>query len=140
MPSVPPWLVLAAALALTFGVGAAALVLRRRERRAFAALAARHGWNFSPGVAQDLSRRIGPHLPVIGPAAVRASDVMRHADGRLMARVDYTLGSVRHRRNLTRVVACQVYDGGAIANVRIAATDGPRRAQFAALLKSESAA
>ena len=138
MPTVSPTLILIFALVLSAVPAGLALVYRTRERRRLRALAAEVGCDYRPDSDETLARRLGPKLPAVGAAAVRVTDVFaRPADAagrRLVLRVDYSLGSVRHRRNNTRVVACEVSDAGEVRGVRLAPLGLPRLDQFRQLL------
>ena len=100
-------------------------------------MAAETAWDYRPAADDDLARRLGPKLPAVGAAAVRVTDVFERpvdVGRRLVARVDYSLGSVRHRRNNTRVVALKVDAAGAVREVLVAPIGLPRPEQYRRLL------
>ena len=137
MPTISPTLIFVLMLLVTLAPAAVAWSLRRRQRRGLAALAASRGCDYRPGSDEDLARRLGPALPVIGAAAVRVTDVIEPPDSagrRIVGRVDYSLGSVRHRRNNTRVFACDLRTDGTPGDIIIAPLDLARIAQFETLL------
>ncbi len=144
MPTVSPTLLLIGSLLLTLLPLAAALVARRRHLGRLRRLAEGHGWELTPRPEPDLARRLVPHLPAPGAAQVRvldvlltgASDAGRHG----VARVEYVLGSVRHRRDNTRVLGFSQAPDGTLSNVTIAAADRPWLEQYASLIEPASTA
>ena len=137
MPTVWPTYILIVAAALTVAPATIAWLTRRREVARLRSLAARHGCDYDPRADDDLARRLGGCLPAVGPAAVRARDVFgleRPAGRELVVRVDYTLGSVRSRRNVTKVIAVAVSEAGQLSTIAVASAAGSTLAQFERLL------
>lgn len=142
MPTVSPTLLLVASLLLTLLPLATALVMRRRHVRRLRRLAEGHGWQLVSTAEPELARRLVPHLPAPGAAEVRVLDVLATsgagAERDAVARVEYVLGSVRHRRDNTRVLRFHQDADGTPSDVTMAApADRPWLEQYASLMGVE---
>ena len=116
VPNVSPTLLLLVVAALTAGVALSSIRSRRRQQRALADLAARHGWAYRSGPDSALARRIGPHLPDVGAADVRVIDLFER-DGRVVATAHYALGTLGGRREVTRLIAADLAAGTVVGRL-----------------------
>ena len=136
MPTFSPTLLLITAALLSAGVLAAAFLQRQLWHKRLRTLAQECGCQLQTPSNPGLASLILPHLPP-GAADVRVTDVMtcRDADPLVVARVHYALGSVRQRRDNTRIVAFRPGPGGGIATLSFAALDLARLQQYRLLLE-----
>jgi hypothetical protein len=138
MPSTSPSLLLLAGILLTLVPLGVALFEQHRRRRQLRRLAIERGCRLELRGSVELARRIIPHLP-IGASDVRVVDLLTcdhgHGGQLAVARVDYALGSVRHRRDNTRILAFHRDSDGAVIDVNFADANRPRREQYEQLLK-----
>ena len=139
MPSTSPSLLLLIGILLTLVPLGIALLEQHVRRRQLRRLAVERGCTLELQGDLELTRRIIPHLP-IGASDVRLIDLLTCHDGQgrvsSVARVDYALGSVRHRRDNTRILAFQRDGEGSVSDVIFADAERPRREQYEQLFSS----
>ena len=138
MPSISPTFLLAAMVLLTALVLAGALVELTLRRARLKLLARDAGWEYEPGSRPELTEAVVRLIPAPGAANIRVIDVLRSTGGAsrfTIARVDYSLGAVRQRRDNTRIFA--IGDGlvGDVRTVQMAPLDLPRMDQYRHLLE-----
>jgi hypothetical protein len=144
MPLVSPILLLCAGIVLTVVPLSIALIEKRRRRSILARLAEERGCRFQRRGPPDLERRILPFLPAIGAADVRVIDlIICDIEGGaqlIVGRVDYALGSVRNKRDHTRIALFRREAGGGVQDVLYADADQPRIEQYRHLASGMSMA
>ena len=130
-------MLLAALVLLTLAaLGGARLELSLR-RRQLTRLARGAGWEYQRSCSPELLDTAIRHLPALGAADVRVTDVLRRS-GTLrldIACVEYTLGSVRQRRDSARIVAIVHGPDGQVVTVETAPHDLPRLDQYRHLVE-----
>ena len=137
MPTVSPLLILVVTVAVSAATMSVAFGLRCRFRQQLRALGRQHGYTFRPTADASLARRVMPHVPHMGAASVNAVDLLVSRQGTaeiIIAQVHYTIGAVRNRRTLTRLLALRQMEDGTVADVRIAPASSHRLDQYRVLL------
>lgn len=99
MPLVSPIWVLVAAVLIVGGVVAAYGIVRLRYKKRLRAVMEAH--QYKPAPPPTVPADVLPH---VGASGVRVSDAWAD-ESRTIARVDYVIGGVGQRRNVTRVLA-----------------------------------
>lgn len=123
---------------------AVALLEQHRRRALLAQMARERGCRFERRGRPEQVRRILPFLPSLGAADVRLIDliVCDGADGvqLIIGRVDFSLGSVRNKRDNTRVLLFRQEPEGTVRDVVYGDADQPRIEQYRRLTSNLSLA
>src|SRR5687768_4421090 len=134
MPAISPILLLLASVVVTVAPLAVVLLERHRRRRALAELARQRGCRFERHGRPEQARRMLPFLPALGAADVRLIDLVicEGAGGAqlIVGRVDYSLGSVRNKRDNTRILLFRQEPEGSVKDVVYGDADQPRMEQY----------
>ena len=137
MPSISPTLVLLMVALLSVMALGSSTVAQYIARGNLRKAARNVGFSFEPVATAELLHVLAAHLSAIGAADVFVVDVMNSppAPRRIsIARVDYVLGSVRHRRNTTNIMAAVFALDGTPLQVQTAPSDVPPIEQYRHLL------
>ena len=127
-------------LALTAIPLAACLIEQRRRRHVLGQMARERGCRFEAHGDPLLAPGILAHLPSLGAADVRLIDLILcdtgSGDTLAVGRLDYQLGSVRTRRDNTRIVLLRRAADGSVHDVTWGDAQESRMAQYRHLLEA----